>query len=106
MCLACVFNNLQVVLSCDIKNGVHIDHLSIEMHWNDCCHRIACFPVESTLQLFVPCTLCLQILSQLCRVHRVGSLLNVNKIWTCPSLGNCLGRGNESIRDCNHDIAG
>src|SRR5262249_54221682 len=45
MCLTRVFDYQQPILFCLLKNGIHVRHLAIEMHWHNRADRPSSPPI-------------------------------------------------------------
>src|SRR5271157_3293428 len=88
MGLGSVFDNVEFALARGLNDRAHVRHLAEKVHGNDglCPGR------DRSLQL--------------CRVHVVGCLLNINKDRPGTAETDCLSRGYECGGNGDHFVAG
>src|SRR5215813_1530001 len=104
--LAGILNHFQIVFSGQLKDWIHVGHLAIEMHGDDCRDHTSGLFVKGTLRFHVPCALRFEILTQLRRIHCIILLVDIDEVRTCSRLRNCLGGGDECIRNRDDNVTG
>src|SRR5262245_16109405 len=106
MSLASILDYEQPVCLGLLKDGIHIRHLAIEMHW----HNGADGPLGLSLTQPSVCggnvAFLLQILAQLGRVHVVRALVNIHKPWECAGLRDSFCSSDEGVGNGDYDVAG
>ena len=105
MCLAGVFDDDEVVLGRQDEDGVHVGHLPVQVHGDDCRHRGASALAHRAAHLVVICAFTFQVSPQLLRIHGVGALVDVHEIRPRAGLRDGFRGGDESVRHGHDRIA-
>src|SRR5439155_2441031 len=103
--LAGVFDDNEVVSGGQLEDGVHVGHLPVQMHGNECRHRAARALAHRAARLQVARAFGLEVGAQSLRVHGVGALVDVDEVRARAGLRNSFRRGDEGVRHGHDGIA-
>ena len=103
MGLARIFDHHKAEAFRDLQDAVHIRRLAVEMNWDDRTNVLpGCTMHERAIS--IPRALVLEIVLESCRIHVVGSLIDVDKSRIRSRLGDGFGSGNEGVGNRDHDV--
>src|SRR5258706_9582289 len=103
--LAGVFDNDESELLSHLKDGIHVRGLPIEMNRDHRSDGFAQRTVDIAARASVECALGLHILAQKRRIQRIGPGIHIHEIRKRSGLRNCLGRGNECVRNRENNVS-